>query len=150
MDQDTQKNAAMVEEHTAASHGLARDAASLNALLGQFKLSVQIYNSAARAAEMDETPAAPLTISPFRIRILSGIRPGIGEASCRRIGFRHLNLPEIVLATAAIAHCRSAATSGIACPAACSARNTTPRVARKKTRDCTAQLHILLDVVGVY
>lgn len=58
MDQDTQKNAAMVEEQTAASHGLARDAASLNALLGQFKLSVQIYNSAARAAEMDETPAA--------------------------------------------------------------------------------------------
>ncbi|MCB5205296.1 methyl-accepting chemotaxis protein [Neorhizobium sp. T786] len=39
MDQDTQKNAAMVEEQTAASHGLARDAASLNALLAQFKLS---------------------------------------------------------------------------------------------------------------
>ncbi len=39
MDQDTQKNAAMVEEQTAASHGLARDAAALNALLAQFKLS---------------------------------------------------------------------------------------------------------------
>ncbi len=38
MDQDTQKNAAMVEEQTAASHGLAREAASLNQLLGQFKL----------------------------------------------------------------------------------------------------------------
>lgn len=39
MDQDTQKNAAMVEEQTAASHGMARDAASLNELLSQFKLS---------------------------------------------------------------------------------------------------------------
>ncbi|GAK70024.1 putative methyl-accepting chemotaxis protein [Agrobacterium rubi TR3 = NBRC 13261] len=38
MDQDTQKNAAMVEEQTAASHTLAREAASLNHLLGQFKL----------------------------------------------------------------------------------------------------------------
>ncbi|WP_284776896.1 HAMP domain-containing methyl-accepting chemotaxis protein [Agrobacterium sp. lyk4-40-TYG-31] len=38
MDQDTQKNAAMVEEQTAASHGLAREAASLNQLLGQFRL----------------------------------------------------------------------------------------------------------------
>ena len=39
MDQDTQKNAAMVEETTAASHGLAEEAASLNHLLSQFKLS---------------------------------------------------------------------------------------------------------------
>ena len=39
MDQDTQKNAAMVEETTAASHGLAREVASLNAMLGQFRLS---------------------------------------------------------------------------------------------------------------
>jgi methyl-accepting chemotaxis protein len=33
MDQDTQKNAAMVEETTAASHGLAQEVASLNQLL---------------------------------------------------------------------------------------------------------------------
>ncbi|MCX8996996.1 methyl-accepting chemotaxis protein [Rhizobiaceae bacterium BDR2-2] len=39
MDQDTQKNAAMVEESTAASHGLAREVASLNQLLAQFRLS---------------------------------------------------------------------------------------------------------------
>ncbi|MGG2474397.1 methyl-accepting chemotaxis protein, partial [Rhizobium sp. BR5] len=36
MDQDTQKNAAMVEESTAASHGLAREASSLNRLIAQF------------------------------------------------------------------------------------------------------------------
>ena len=38
MDQGTQQNAAMVEEQTAASHGLASEAASLNALLAQFNL----------------------------------------------------------------------------------------------------------------
>ncbi|ANH08396.1 methyl-accepting chemotaxis protein [Shinella sp. HZN7] len=38
MDQGTQKNAAMVEEQTAASHGLAGEAAALTALLAQFRL----------------------------------------------------------------------------------------------------------------
>ncbi|WEZ85259.1 methyl-accepting chemotaxis protein [Rhizobium sp. 32-5/1] len=38
MDQGTQQNAAMVEEQTAASHGLAAEAAALNTLLAQFKL----------------------------------------------------------------------------------------------------------------
>jgi methyl-accepting chemotaxis protein len=39
MDQGTQKNAAMVEESTAASHTLATEAAALNNLLSQFKLT---------------------------------------------------------------------------------------------------------------
>ena len=39
MDQGTQQNAAMVEEQTAASHGLAAEAAALNALLAQFQLA---------------------------------------------------------------------------------------------------------------
>ncbi|MBB5571678.1 MULTISPECIES: methyl-accepting chemotaxis protein [Rhizobium] len=39
MDQGTQQNAAMVEEQTAASHALAREAASLNELLNQFRLN---------------------------------------------------------------------------------------------------------------
>ncbi|MCU7981413.1 hypothetical protein KYK30_17110, partial [Shinella yambaruensis] len=38
MDQGTQQNAAMVEEQTAASHGLAAEAGALNALLAQFRL----------------------------------------------------------------------------------------------------------------
>ncbi|MDG4675074.1 MULTISPECIES: methyl-accepting chemotaxis protein [unclassified Shinella] len=38
MDQGTQQNAAMVEEQTAASHGLAGEAAALSALLAQFRL----------------------------------------------------------------------------------------------------------------
>ncbi len=39
MDQDTQKNAAMVEETTAASHSLASEVVALNRLLSQFKLA---------------------------------------------------------------------------------------------------------------
>jgi methyl-accepting chemotaxis protein len=58
MDQDTQKNAAMVEESTAASHGLARDAASLNALLAQFKLSGRSQYAAVRPAQARDVPAA--------------------------------------------------------------------------------------------
>ena len=38
MDQATQQNAAMVEETTAASHGLAKEAETLRELLGQFRL----------------------------------------------------------------------------------------------------------------
>ncbi|MES5097994.1 methyl-accepting chemotaxis protein [Agrobacterium sp. BA1120] len=55
MDQDTQKNAAMVEEQTAASHGLAKEVASLNHLLGQFKLSGG-YEAPVRAAAPTERP----------------------------------------------------------------------------------------------
>jgi methyl-accepting chemotaxis protein len=40
MDQGTQKNAAMVEQTTAASHGLAKEANSLIALLNQFDLGM--------------------------------------------------------------------------------------------------------------
>src|SRR5262249_20653376 len=39
MDQGTQQNAAMVEQSTAASHGLATEAAALNSLLGQFRIA---------------------------------------------------------------------------------------------------------------
>ncbi len=38
MDQGTQQNAAMVEQQTAASHALAREAEALNDLIGQFNL----------------------------------------------------------------------------------------------------------------
>ncbi|GGG23998.1 hypothetical protein GCM10010924_61970 [Rhizobium wenxiniae] len=69
MDQDTQKNAAMVEEQTAASHGLARDVASLNTLLAQFRLSgassersARVSTKPVRSAQVDETP----TTSPAR------------------------------------------------------------------------------------
>jgi methyl-accepting chemotaxis protein len=47
MDQDTQKNAAMVEETTAASYSLSKEVGALNGLLAQFKMS-QTVQSASR------------------------------------------------------------------------------------------------------
>ncbi|NTE85633.1 HAMP domain-containing protein [Agrobacterium rubi] len=62
MDQDTQKNAAMVEEQTAASHTLAREAASLNHLLGQFKLGggYEAPRQATQAERPVQSPARAL------------------------------------------------------------------------------------------
>ena len=65
MDQDTQKNAAMVEESTAASHGLAREVSSLNQLLAQFKLGEEgrpVATSPVRSATMGDRAA----FSPVR------------------------------------------------------------------------------------
>ena len=61
MDQGTQQNAAMVEEQTAASHSLAREAASLFDLLSRFKVDGSASRSEPRAA----TPvvAAPVSAS---------------------------------------------------------------------------------------
>jgi methyl-accepting chemotaxis protein len=52
MDQVVQQNAAMVEESTAASHTLAREATNLTDMMGQFQLSGRPAGAAAR-------PAAP-------------------------------------------------------------------------------------------
>lgn len=61
MDQDTQKNAAMVEESTAASHGLAQEVHSLNQILAQFKLSDNGYTATAgnpRVVASNDQPSA--------------------------------------------------------------------------------------------
>ncbi|OYV57148.1 MAG: chemotaxis protein [Acidiphilium sp. 20-67-58] len=52
MDQVTQQNAAMVEETTAASHGMSSEAASLTELLGQFSIAADanVKRLPARAA----------------------------------------------------------------------------------------------------
>jgi Methyl-accepting chemotaxis protein len=55
MDQGTQQNAAMVEQQTAASHSLASEAESLNALLRQFNLGIQ---AAAPSATQVAHPAS--------------------------------------------------------------------------------------------
>jgi len=67
MDQDTQKNAAMVEETNAASHSLAKEVASLNQLLSQFRLGDSAYQpqsqpAPVRTAAGGERPVA----SPVR------------------------------------------------------------------------------------
>lgn len=62
MDQGTQQNAAMVEQQTAASHSLAREAASLNRLLAQFNLGEQPLSRSAAptsATNIDEQRPSP-------------------------------------------------------------------------------------------
>ncbi|HWU64032.1 MAG TPA: methyl-accepting chemotaxis protein [Ensifer sp.] len=62
MDQDTQKNAAMVEESTAASHSLASEVVSLNRLLAQFKLAeggVATHSQPRGAVASDQPSASP-------------------------------------------------------------------------------------------
>ena len=59
IDQGTQKNAAMVEEQTAASHALATEAAALNTLIAQFRLGAGATASRPVAAASGEhRPAA--------------------------------------------------------------------------------------------
>ncbi len=53
MDQATQKNAAMVEETTAASHGLATEAENLHELLRQFRIA----HDTSPARPVDKKPA---------------------------------------------------------------------------------------------
>jgi methyl-accepting chemotaxis protein len=54
MDQGTQQNAAMVEQSTAASHGLASEAAALSALLAQFKIGDEPAPVASPAAPQSQ------------------------------------------------------------------------------------------------
>ncbi|WP_037149666.1 methyl-accepting chemotaxis protein [Rhizobium freirei] len=79
MDQGTQKNAAMVEEQTAASHALAREAAALNELLRQFRLSNAAQAAPARpvAATARAKPAA----SPARALGRTVARAFAGKAT---------------------------------------------------------------------
>jgi len=59
VDQGTQQNAAMVEEQTAASHSLAREAAALFELLGQFKFEDASRSvSSSRSVHHQASPVA--------------------------------------------------------------------------------------------
>jgi methyl-accepting chemotaxis protein len=68
MDQGTQKNAAMVEETTAASHGLASEVQALNALISRFNVGGSV--SAGRTVHaphlhiVPSTPAPPAATAP--------------------------------------------------------------------------------------
>ncbi|PZU25434.1 MAG: methyl-accepting chemotaxis protein [Shinella sp.] len=59
MDQSTQQNAAMVEQSTAASHSLAKEAAALNALIAQFRIDESASDSR-RAPSEAASPARSL------------------------------------------------------------------------------------------
>lgn len=69
MDQGTQQNAAMVEEQTAASHALAREAETLNALLSQFKLGEAPRQSSVErrvASQQSERPQLRQNSAPAK------------------------------------------------------------------------------------
>jgi methyl-accepting chemotaxis protein len=69
MDQGTQQNAAMVEQQTAASHSLAREAEALNSMLLQFRLgdkprAPQVERKFAPRPMATARPAAPSAVTP--------------------------------------------------------------------------------------
>ncbi|MFF2319610.1 methyl-accepting chemotaxis protein [Agrobacterium sp. NPDC058088] len=67
MDQDTQKNAAMVEETNAASHSLAKEVASLNQLLSQFRLGDDAYQQKSQPAPVRSAAGSDRSVtSPAR------------------------------------------------------------------------------------
>ncbi|WP_313664454.1 methyl-accepting chemotaxis protein [Shinella sp.] len=72
MDQGTQKNAAMVEETTAASHGLAAEVQALNALIGRFNVGGAAASSRTVQAPhlhvVPTTPSMPVTPQPAAVR----------------------------------------------------------------------------------
>jgi methyl-accepting chemotaxis protein len=60
MDQVTQQNAAMVEQSTAASHSLAREAEELNRLVGQFQVGAVAHAAAKAAPRASGQPVAQM------------------------------------------------------------------------------------------
>ncbi|MBB3387844.1 methyl-accepting chemotaxis protein [Rhizobium sp. BK275] len=65
VDQGTQQNAAMVEEQTAASHGLAREAAALFELLEQFRFD-DTSRSRPSSTQADRHPVPPTALKVVR------------------------------------------------------------------------------------
>ncbi len=63
IDQGTQQNAAMVEQSTAASHSLAKDADALMTLLGQFQVGAERLRSARPVDRHVSRPAAPVRVA---------------------------------------------------------------------------------------
>ncbi|MBY3083572.1 HAMP domain-containing protein [Rhizobium laguerreae] len=82
MDQGTQQNAAMVEESTAASHNLATEAAALNNLLGQFRLTGTggFTASAPMATAAPRAAARPAARAPVRVAREGTARPAASPA----------------------------------------------------------------------
>ncbi|WP_377297400.1 methyl-accepting chemotaxis protein [Rhizobium sp. SGZ-381] len=76
MDQNTQQNAAMVEESSAASHNLAREAESLRNLISRFSFGKQ-YSAKVSLARPDARPVA----SPARSLMAKVARTNSGGAA---------------------------------------------------------------------
>ncbi|WP_377292934.1 methyl-accepting chemotaxis protein [Rhizobium sp. SG2393] len=81
MDQGTQKNAAMVEETTAAAHSLAREAQLLFELLGQFDIGDRTQRAAMAAQDNARRSAAPA--APQRASVAKTVRAFNGNAALK-------------------------------------------------------------------
>tara|TARA_R110000850_G_scaffold67270_9_gene149912 strand:- start:1174 stop:2973 length:1800 start_codon:yes stop_codon:yes gene_type:complete len=77
IDQGTQQNAAMVEESTAASHGLAQEAAALFELIGQFKTGQQRHTTSARSHSAQAAPAQRVAANAARPAKAATSRPQV-------------------------------------------------------------------------
>ena len=85
MDQGTQQNAAMVEEQTAASHSLAREAEALNELLSQFSLGEnQRRNIAGRRPAHNAAPSIGSIGKPAPSRAAPAARPAAPAPTAAR------------------------------------------------------------------
>lgn len=73
MDQVTQQNAAMVEEATAASHSLAKEAETLSRLVSQFRIGGEAGGQAAGPKRTASPPSKPS--APPRLRAVGGGAP---------------------------------------------------------------------------
>ena len=89
MDHGTQQNAAMVEESTAASHSLATEAASLTALLGQFRMT-GTEGGHASAASSNYAPRASSRPAPrpaaAPVRAVEGAKARPAPSPARALG----------------------------------------------------------------
>lgn len=84
MDQFTQQNAAMVEESTAASHQLKREAAELTELTGRFQTGHEM-GQAASQQHADEAPSNAVHQQRQRIAVLATRGdPALANATARR------------------------------------------------------------------
>ena len=79
MDQNTQQNAAMVEESTAASHSLAKQAAALRELVAQFRIG-QHSSHKVMEARPDASPVA----SPAR-KLMASVARATGGAAAAKV-----------------------------------------------------------------
>ena len=82
MDQGTQQNAAMVEQSTAASHGLAREAEALFQVVSQFRIDAG--GSAARISDVHRGSEPGLPPSPTNVRRAARTTSGQTAAALRQ------------------------------------------------------------------
>ncbi len=83
IDQGTQKNAAMVEEATAASHALASEAAELNQLIAQFRFGEKRVAAQGGAAISRPATNAGATPAPAPRAPAAAPRPAVADQASR-------------------------------------------------------------------